>query len=81
MDPLGIVSSLQYLLLIAFAQIFYRAARIDDAPPLLWAGLSVIVYLLTWGVLSWGILGCIVGQALLFLAFAIVRTITKKRVW
>jgi hypothetical protein len=80
MNPLGRIYSFQFVFLIAFAQIFYRAARIDDAPPLVWAGLSIIIYLVTWIFLSWGVLGCIIGQVLLFFAIAIVRAITTKQV-
>ncbi len=50
--------SFQFFLLLLCAFFYFKAAEMEDASPLLWAGLSVAVYLVTWMVLNWGILAC-----------------------
>ena len=71
--------SFDLLILIACAVFYYRAGKFENAPALLWASLSVLVYMLTWVVLAWGTLGCIGAQVGLFFAIAIARALFSKR--
>ena len=72
--------SFQFVLLLLCAVFYYKAAELEDAPRLLWAGLSVLVYLVTWMLLSWGLIGCLVGQVGLFGAITLVSVIRKGKV-
>ena len=72
--------SFQFALLFLCAAFYYKAAEFEDAPRLLWAGLSVLVYLVTWMLLSWGLIGCLVGQVGLFGAITLVSVIRKGKV-
>ncbi len=65
--------SFQFFLLLLCAFVYFKAAEMEDASPLLWAGLSVAVYLGTWMVLNWGILGCLGGQVALLGAITVFR--------
>ena len=40
--------SVHVVMLVAFAVVYYKAAEIEDVPRMLWAGLSIGVYALTW---------------------------------
>ncbi len=64
--------SFDLVLLLLCGGAFFKAAMIDDAPPLLWAGLSVGLYFLTWRVLYWGIFPNLACQFGLFIALALV---------
>ena len=70
--------SIQFVLLVACATLYYRAARLEEASELLWSGLSVLVFVITWIVLSWGWQGCLLGQAGLFGVITVVRTLRRK---
>ena len=75
---MGPIYSFEFVLLLACAVFYYKAAEIEDAPRLLWSGLSVGVYLLTWRVLGWGLLGCLLGQVGLLVGIAGIRAL---RTW
>jgi len=70
--------SFQFFLLLACAVFYYKAAMMEDASGLLWSGLSVLVFVITWVVLGWGWLGCLVGQAALFAGITVVQTFRRK---
>ena len=70
---------LTMILLILCAVIYYRAAEMENAPGWLWALLSVSVYLLTWLVLGWGLLGCFFGQVALYFAITIYKMAKHSR--
>ena len=72
--------SFQFVLRLLCAAFYCQAAELEDAPRLLWAGLSVLVYLVTWMLLSWGLIGCLVGQVGLFGAITLVSVIRKGKV-
>jgi len=62
----------------AAAIFFYRAGMFDGSPGLLWAVLSVVISLLIWQWLGWGLLEMmILGQIALFVGIGIVRAIRK----
>jgi len=65
----------EFWLLLACASFYYKAAEMENSSGVLWAGLSVLVFVVTWIVLSWGLLGCLAGQIALFVLIAIVRTL------
>ena len=71
--------SFDLLVLLASAVFYYRAAQFEDAPALLWSGLSVLTFLITWMVLSWGMIGSIAGQVALFLLITITRVVLEKK--
>jgi hypothetical protein len=52
----------------------------EDAPGGLWAALSVGVYALTWFVLGWGFILCVVGQVGLFVGITIFKMATSSRI-
>ena len=61
-------------MLLACAIFYYRGAQWEnDAPAFLWAALSVLVSVVTWLVLSWGLLGCLGGQVVLFAVMTVVK--------
>ena len=67
------------VLLIICAVVFYKAAEMEDAPGILWASLSVAVFLLTSAVLHWGLLGCVLGQILLFVGIGVFKMLRDSR--
>jgi len=70
--------SFNFLLLIVFAVFFYRAGEFDNAPGILWAALSVVISLLVWQWLRWGLLAMVLGQVALFVGIGVVRAIRKS---
>ena len=74
-NPFGPYYSLQTILLIACAVLYYKIADAEDESGILWAGMSIGVYMLTWRLLHSGYVGNLLGQALLF------GGITLWRVW
>ncbi len=72
------VYSLDTILIIAFAVLYYKAADIENASKLLWVGLSLIVSLAT-RILHPGLPWLILGQVALFFTIAVVRTLLAKR--
>jgi hypothetical protein len=73
LNPLEPLYSFQFVFLLACAVFYYKAAELDKAPGLLWAGLSVLIYLLTWQVFHWGWVGCLAGQVSLLAGITLVR--------
>jgi len=70
--------SFTFFLLLACAVFYYKAAMMEDASGLLWSGLSVLVFGITWIVLGWGWLGCLIGQAALFAGITAVNILRRK---
>jgi hypothetical protein len=75
---MGPIYSYQFVIMLACAVFYYRAADIEDAPQLLWAGLSVLLYLLTWLWLGWGVLANLLAQVALLIGIAIVRVMRER---
>ena len=71
--------SLHTVLLLACVVFYFKAAEFENAPRILWAGLSMLVFILTWLVFGWGLFGCLIGQALLLGAITIVRVVRDMR--
>lgn len=69
---------LPILLGVVFAVFFYRAAEFEDAPSLVWSGLSVIISVATLFWLHWGLLGAILAQGGLFIGITLVRIFRKS---
>jgi hypothetical protein len=78
MNPFGVIYSFQFVFMLACAAFYYRAAEIEDAPRLVWLGMSMGVYLLTWVWLGWGLVGNLLGQAALLIAIAAVRLLREQ---
>ncbi len=71
--------SLHTVLLLACVVFYFKAADFENAPRLLWTGLSVLVFLLTWLVFGWGLFGCLIGQALLLVGIAVGRVVREMK--
>jgi hypothetical protein len=65
-------------MIVACAIFFHRAAEFENESSLVWTGLSVVISVMTLFVFRWGWLGCLLGQAGLFLGIAIFRTLRSK---
>jgi hypothetical protein len=74
----GYFYSFQFVMLLACAAFYYTAAEMEDSSGILWSALSVGVFILTWIVLSWGWLGCLLGQVALFAGITVVRVLRKQ---
>ena len=70
--------SFQAVLLVLFAVFFYRAGVFEDGPALAWAALSVVISLLIWQWLGWGLVSMIVGQVGLFVGITVFRGMRKS---
>lgn len=70
--------SWNFVLLVAFAIFYYRAAEFENGPGMLWAGLSVTISALIWQWLHWGLLAMFLGQVLLFIGIGVFRVIRDK---
>ncbi len=70
--------SFHIVVMLAGAVYYCKVADVENASPILWAGLSVLVYVITWLVLGWGYLGCLGGQAALFGGITLVRVLREK---
>ena len=70
--------SFDFILMVVFAIFFYRAGVFDGGPALLWAALSVLISLLVWQGLRWGLVAMILGQAGLFVGIGVFRVIRKS---
>jgi hypothetical protein len=71
------IYSFEFVLMVVFAIFFYRAGVFDGGPALLWAVISVLISLLVWQWLKWGLVGMIVGQIGLFAGIGVVRVVRK----
>jgi len=69
--------SFDFILMVVFAIFFYRAGVFDGGPALLWAALSVLISLLVWQGLGWGLVAMILGQVGLFVGIGVFRVIRK----
>jgi len=74
-NPLGPFYSFQFVFLLVCATAYYKRAELEDSSGIVWAGMSVGVYMLTWRWLGWGYAGNLFAQAVLF------GGITLWRVW
>jgi len=72
------IYSFAFVVLVASAIFFYRAAEFDDGPGPLWAALSVAISLLIWQWLGWGLLAMILGQVGLFVCITLIRMLSKS---
>ncbi|HZL38094.1 MAG TPA: hypothetical protein VFC78_22450 [Tepidisphaeraceae bacterium] len=79
MNPLGPFYSLDFVLLLACAVIYYKAAEMEDVPGLLWCGLSVGTFFVTWRLLRWGLPGEILGQVGLLGAITLFRVFRDRQ--
>jgi hypothetical protein len=77
-NPLGLLYSYQLVILLACAAAYYKAADMENASPLLWAGLSAGIFLFTWRFLGWGLPGDLVGQAALLAGITLVRLLRDR---
>jgi hypothetical protein len=71
----GMFYTLQFVLLVACATFYYKAAEMERASGVLWAGLSVGIFLVTWRFMGWSYVGNLLGQGLL------LGAITGLRIW
>jgi hypothetical protein len=72
---MNVLYSLPFFLLLCFAAAYYKAGEIENSSGILWAGMSVGVYCLTWFVIGWGIPGDLLGQVLLLAGITLYRVI------
>ena len=70
---LGDLTTLELLVLIVSAVVWYRVANVEDQSPWLWSAMSVVVSVICWKALHWGFFGMLLGQALLFVLVGVWR--------
>lgn len=70
--------SLQFVMLLGCAAFYYKGAEMEGVSGFLWSTLSVLIFILTWIVLSWGSLACLLGQGVLFAGITVVRVLRKQ---
>ncbi|MBP7825296.1 MAG: hypothetical protein KA236_01900 [Verrucomicrobia bacterium] len=69
----------EFALMVVCAVGWYRLAAIEeDAPALVWAGLSLGVSAVIWWWLGWGLLAMILGQLVLAVGIGIFRVIRDR---
>jgi hypothetical protein len=66
------------LIIVICAVFFHRAAEFENESGSLWAGLSLLISAVTWFLFHWGWLGCLLGQAALFVGITIFRMLRKS---
>ncbi len=66
------------VLLLACAALFYTAGEMEKSSGVVWAGLSVVVFVVTWIVLGWSWLGCIGGQVAVVAALTAMKGLRKR---
>ncbi len=69
---------IELIMMVACAVFYYRAAEMEHASGLLWAGSSVGLWLGAAYVLHWGLLGCLATQVALFVGMTMRRRATIK---
>jgi len=79
MNLLSPADILQFILLVVCAVAFYRAGVEDNAPGIVWAGVSAAVFTGTWLFLREGLIGNMLGQVGVLLGIAVVRAILTHR--
>ena len=72
---MGLLYSLPFFILLCCAAGYYKAAEIEKTSGILWAGMSVAVFVTTWFVLRWGIPGDLLGQVGLLAGITAYRVI------
>jgi hypothetical protein len=70
---------LQFVLMMVCGFAFYRAAEVDNAPGVLWAGASLAVFAFTWIYWREGWIGNLLGQVFVFFGIAVVRAALEYR--
>lgn len=65
---------LQVVLLLICAVTYWRLAEMEKIPGWIWGATSAVAYLLTWRILHYGVLGNLLGQALLLIVIGLART-------
>ena len=78
-NPFGPFYSLQFVFLLVCATLYYKIADLEDESGILWLGMSIGTFLLTWRLLGWGYLGNLLGQSLLFAALTLHRVYRDHR--
>ena len=79
LNPLAPVYSFEFVVLLAAAVLYYKAAELEKLDhPMLWAGLSIAVSMFTWRFLSWGVIGCIGGQVVLAIGIGVSRVLRSR---
>jgi len=68
----------RFVMLLACAAFYYRAAHWENVSGLLWTGLSVLVFVVTWIVLSLGLIGCLIGQVSLYIIITIIKVLRRS---
>lgn len=77
--PMGMLYSLPFIVLICCAAAYYKAADIENTSGILWAGMSVVVFCITWFVIGWGIPGDLLGQVALLAGITIYRVVRDSK--
>jgi len=77
-NPFRYFYSFQFVMLLACAGFYYKAAEVEGSSGFLWAALSAGVFVLTWIILSWGWLGCLLGQVGLFAGITVFRVLRRQ---
>ena len=72
------IYSFQFVVLLLCAVAYYKGAEIEGASGLWWSAISVALFLLTWNLLGWGWLACLLGQLGLVAAITLVRVIRNR---
>jgi hypothetical protein len=79
LNPLGPLYTFEFVLLLGCAALYFKLAELDPhASPMLWAGMSVLVFFVTWRWLGWGLLGDVVGQIALLGGITAVRVLRER---
>ncbi|MGA2439427.1 MAG: hypothetical protein ABSH08_00585 [Tepidisphaeraceae bacterium] len=71
--------SLPFVVLLCCAAAYYKAADIENTSGILWAGMSVAVFCITWFVFGWGIAGDLLGQVALLAGITIYRVVRDSK--
>ena len=63
LDLLQLPNILYLVMLAVCAFAYYKLGELDpEASPIVWAGMSIVVFIVTWLFLHWGIPGNLFGQ-------------------
>jgi hypothetical protein len=70
---------LYIVVLLVCAAAYYRLADLDpEASAIIWTGLSLAMFLITWLILRWGLLGDLFGQFALFAGITLFRALRSR---
>lgn len=64
---------LQVVVLLICAVTYWRLAEMEKIPGWIWGATSAAAYLVTWRILHYGVLGNLVGQAILLIVIGAAR--------